>query len=69
MNDILLSLGKNPQARQLIKTLGLPLPIPQALARAKTPMEARPLHDYEIAVGGHSGADESAPGLGLTGSF
>jgi 3-oxoacyl-[acyl-carrier protein] reductase len=59
MNDILLSLGKNPQARQLIKTLGLPLPIPQALSRAKTPMEARPLHDYEIAVGGHSGADES----------
>jgi 3-oxoacyl-[acyl-carrier protein] reductase len=59
MNDILLSLGKNPQARQLIKTLGLPLPIPQALARAKTAMEARPLHDYEIAVGGHSGADES----------
>jgi 3-oxoacyl-[acyl-carrier protein] reductase len=60
MNDILLSLGQNPQARQLIKTLGLPLPIPQALARAKTPMEARPLHDYEIAVGGHPGADGSA---------
>ncbi len=52
MNDILLQLGKNPQARKLIQTLGLPLPMPQALARAKGPMEERPLHDYEIAVGG-----------------
>lgn len=59
MNDILLSIGQNPQARQLIKTLGIPLPIPQALARAKTPMEARPLHDYEIAVSGHAGDGES----------
>lgn len=52
MNDILLQLGKNPQARKLIQTLGLPLPMPQALARAKGPMEERPLHDYEIAIGG-----------------
>ena len=54
MNDILLQLGKNPQARRLVKTLGLPLPMPQNLARAKGPMEERPLHDYEIAVGGYS---------------
>ena len=54
MNDILLQSGRTPKPRQLIKTLGIPLPIPQALARAKTPMEARPLHDYEIAVGGHA---------------
>jgi 3-oxoacyl-[acyl-carrier protein] reductase len=59
MNDILLQLGKNPQARKLVKTLGLPLPIPQALARAKGPMEERPLHDYEIVVGGHPGEGES----------
>jgi 3-oxoacyl-[acyl-carrier protein] reductase len=52
MNDLLLQLGKNPQARRLIQTLGLPLPIPQSLARAKGPMEERPLHDYEIAIGG-----------------
>lgn len=57
MNDILLELGKNPQARRLVKTLGLPLPIPQALARAKGAMEERPLHDYEIAVGGYQGQD------------
>jgi 3-oxoacyl-[acyl-carrier protein] reductase len=52
MNDILLQLGQNPQARKLIQTLGLPLPIPQSLARAKGPMEERPLHDYEVVVGG-----------------
>jgi 3-oxoacyl-[acyl-carrier protein] reductase len=60
MNDILLQIGQNPQARRLVKTLGLPLPIPQSLARAKTAMEERPLHDYEIAVGGYSGEGESA---------
>ena len=60
MNDILLQLGQNPQARKLVKTLGLPLPMPQTLARAKGPMEQRPLHDYEIAVGGHPGEGESA---------
>ncbi|NVB40437.1 3-oxoacyl-ACP reductase [Pseudenhygromyxa sp. WMMC2535] len=54
MNDILLQLGKNPQARRLVKTLGLPLPMPQSLTRARGPMEERPLHDYEIAVGGYS---------------
>lgn len=56
MNDILLQLGQNPQARRLVKTLGLPLPMPQSLARAKAAMEERPLHDYEIVVGGYPGA-------------
>lgn len=59
MNDILLQIGQNPQARKLVKTLGLPLPIPQSLARARGPMEERPLHDYEIVVGGHPGDGES----------
>jgi len=54
-----LQIGQNPQARKLVKTLGLPLPIPQALARAKNPMEERPLHDQEIVVGGHPGEAES----------
>jgi 3-oxoacyl-[acyl-carrier protein] reductase len=52
MNDLLLQLGQNPQARKLIQSLGLPLPIPQSLARAKGPMEERPLHDHEIVIGG-----------------
>ncbi|MFV8754075.1 3-oxoacyl-ACP reductase [Nannocystaceae bacterium ST9] len=58
MNDILLQLGKNPQARRLIQTLGIPLPMPQSLARAKGPMEERPLHDYEIAIGGQGELNE-----------
>ncbi|GEM_PF-26646 len=61
MNDILLQLGQNPQARRLVKNLGLPVPMPQTLARAGEPMVERPLHDYEIAVGGFgpAEADES----------
>ncbi len=62
MNDILLQLGKNPRARQLIQTLGIPLPMPQALARAKGPMEDRPLHDYEIAIGGDGDLTEVLAG-------
>ena len=57
MNDILL----NPQARRLVKSLGLPVPIPTQLLRAKGPMVERPLHDYEIAVGGFGGAEGSEP--------
>jgi len=60
MNDILLQLGQNPQARRLVKTLGLPLPMPQELRRAKGPMDERPLHDYEIAVGGYAPASDAA---------
>ena len=59
MNDILLQLGQNPQARRLVKTLGLPLPMPQTLSREKAPMQERPLHDYEIVVGGHSNPDDN----------
>ena len=51
MSDFLLELGQNPNARKLIKTLGLPLPIPQTLRRADGPWEERPLHDYDVAVG------------------
>ncbi len=52
MTDVLLELGKNPQARRLIKSLGLPLPLPQPLARAKGPLPAQPLADRRIIVGG-----------------
>ena len=31
MSDFLLELGKNPNARKLIQSLGLPIPMPQAL--------------------------------------
>ncbi|MEQ8889606.1 MAG: SDR family oxidoreductase, partial [Sandaracinaceae bacterium] len=61
MSDFLLELGKNPNARKMIKTLGLPLPMPQALERAKQPWEERPLAERVIAVGvGPNAALESA---------
>jgi 3-oxoacyl-[acyl-carrier protein] reductase len=48
MSDFLLELGTNPTARKVIKTLGLPVPMPQALRRAKGPWTERPLHDDDI---------------------
>ena len=48
MNDFLL---QNEPARKVIKSLGLPLPVPPKLARAKSPMEERALHDMRLVVG------------------
>lgn len=48
MNDFLL---QNEPARKVIKSLGLPLPVPPKLARAKEPMQARALHDASLIVG------------------
>jgi 3-oxoacyl-[acyl-carrier protein] reductase len=43
MSDFLLELGQNPNARKLVKTLGLPIPLPEKLQRAKGPVGERPL--------------------------
>ncbi len=51
MSDFLLELGKNPSARNLIKTLGLPLPMPQVLERAEGPWRERPLADRAVVIG------------------
>lgn len=56
MSDFLLH---NDPARKVIKSLGLPLPVPPKLRRARGPMEARPLHDARVIVG-------AAPGGALT---
>lgn len=56
MSDLFLELGRNPRARKLIQTLGLPLPMPQALRRAKEPWPERPLQDTDIVVGATAGA-------------
>ena len=61
MSDFLLQLGQNPQARKLIKALGLPLPIPQTLRRARGPWEERPLADRTIVVGGVGSGRMAAP--------
>ncbi|MGB8328508.1 MAG: hypothetical protein WCE62_00165, partial [Polyangiales bacterium] len=49
MTDLLL---ENDNARKLIKTLGLPIPVPEKLARAKGPYEERPLDDKVVLVCG-----------------
>lgn len=49
MTDLLL---ENENARKLIKTLGLPIPVPERLARAKGPYQERPLDDKVVLVGG-----------------
>jgi 3-oxoacyl-[acyl-carrier protein] reductase len=52
MTDLLL---ENENARKLIKTLGLPIPVPEKLARAKGPYEERPLDDKTVLVCGAGG--------------
>jgi 3-oxoacyl-[acyl-carrier protein] reductase len=60
MSDFLLELSKNPNARKLIQTLGLPIPLPQALERARGPWEERPLADRRVIVGGTLGGKLSS---------
>lgn len=43
MSDYLVELGANPNARAVFKTLGLPVQLPQKLARATGPWADRPL--------------------------
>ena len=57
MSDLLL---ENQNARKLIKTLGLPIPVPEKLARATGPYEERPLDDKRVLV---CGVGELAPVL------
>ena len=49
MSDFLVQLSKNPQARSLIKTLGLPVPMPEELDRPNGPSVERPLEGKSVA--------------------
>ena len=49
MSDLLL---ENENARRLVKTLGLPIPVPEKLARARGPYEERPLDEKNVLVCG-----------------
>jgi 3-oxoacyl-[acyl-carrier protein] reductase len=60
MSDFLLELSKNPNTRKLIQTLGLPIPLPQALERARGPWEERPLADRRVVVGSAAGGTLSS---------
>jgi 3-oxoacyl-[acyl-carrier protein] reductase len=64
VSDFLLQLGGNRNARKLVKTLGLPIPLPQALRRASGPWEERPLVDQTVVLGGALSDGGSIPGLG-----
>jgi 3-oxoacyl-[acyl-carrier protein] reductase len=52
MSDVLLNLARHPQARQLVKTLGLPIPLPQELRRASGPWVERALAERTVVLGG-----------------
>ena len=56
MSDFLVELGKNPQARRIVKALGLPIPLPPSLRRDRDPWTARPLADRKVVVGASDGA-------------
>jgi 3-oxoacyl-[acyl-carrier protein] reductase len=56
MTDTLVELSTNPWFRDGIKQLGLPIPTPQKLARARGARIERPLEGQSIAVVSDSGA-------------
>ena len=56
MSDFLLDLSKNPQAKKLIKSLGLPIPLPQPLRRARESRGERPLEDALVILRTTGGA-------------
>jgi 3-oxoacyl-[acyl-carrier protein] reductase len=60
VSDFLLELSKNPNTRKLIQTLGLPIPLPQSLERARGPWEERPLADRRVVVGSTLGGQLSS---------
>src|SRR5688572_16683530 len=50
MSDFLLELSKNPQARRLFDSLGLPISLPEQLRRARGPWSERPLEGETVVV-------------------
>jgi 3-oxoacyl-[acyl-carrier protein] reductase len=57
MSDFLLEVSKNPTARNLVRSLGLPIPLPQPLRRDPGPWRAQPLADARALVGATVGAE------------
>ena len=58
MADFLLELASNKNARKVVQTLGLPLPMPERLERGQGPWEERPLHGRTVVVGGRGDLGE-----------
>ncbi len=61
MNDVLLELTRSPAARGIVKTLGLPIPLPEPLVRARGPWSALSLEGKEVLVGARAGAELLRP--------
>lgn len=57
MSDVILEVTRSPATRSIIKTLGLPIPLPEPLARAKGPWAALPLQESNVVVGAAKGAE------------
>jgi 3-oxoacyl-[acyl-carrier protein] reductase len=56
MSDVLLRVGASDSARKILKTMGLPVPLPAPLRRAAGPWEALPLSGRRVALGSPSGS-------------
>lgn len=52
MSDFFQRLGQSPRTRRVIRSAGLPIPIPHELPRQKGPLDQLPLHDRAIVVAG-----------------
>jgi 3-oxoacyl-[acyl-carrier protein] reductase len=61
MNDVLLEVTRSPAARGIIKTLGLPIPLPEPLARGKGPWSALALEGKKVLVGASAGGELMGP--------
>lgn len=64
MNDVLLKIGESRGARKLLKTLGVPVPLPVALERASGPWEQAPLAGRAILLGAGAGSSELVARVG-----
>jgi 3-oxoacyl-[acyl-carrier protein] reductase len=60
MSDRLLALSSNRNARRVIETLGLPVPLPPVLERDPEPWSERPLEGRTVTVGFGPGAQLGA---------
>ena len=61
MSDLLLEIARHRTARQVVRTMGLPIPLPQPLERAQGAWKERPLHDQVVVVGADEGAHMASP--------
>jgi 3-oxoacyl-[acyl-carrier protein] reductase len=71
MSDYLVELGTNANARKIVKALGLPLPMPQKLARGQGAWQTRFLEGKEVVVvpsGGKAMTEALADALAIAGA-